>query len=127
MDIKTIFLSSLILLFLDYIYLSSHTKYFQSVFKSIQNSKLNIKYSGVILCYLILVFFINYFILEDNKKTIKDSFFFGMCIYGVYEMTNYATIDKWPIYMVFADTIWGGILFSLTVYLTRKIKSYYKI
>ena len=127
MDIKTFLLSSIILFVLDYIYISSHSNYFKIVYKSIQNSKIKLKYHSGFLCYFFLALAVNYFILEDKKKDLKDSFVLGLCIYSVYETTNYATFDKWPIYMVIVDSIWGGILFTLTAYLTRKIKSYYKI
>lgn len=127
MDIKTFFLSGIIFFLLDMVYLSSHTSYFQKIFKGIQNSKLKLRYESAFICYIFLVLSVNYFILDDNKKNLKDSFILGLCIYGVYETTNYATFDKWPVYMVIADTIWGGVLFASTVYLTRKIKSYYKL
>lgn len=127
MNFKTIFISSFILLCLDYLYITFNINYFSLLYKSIQNSPLKVKYDGAFLCYCLLIIAVNYFILEDSKKNLKDSFILGLCIYGIYELTNYATFKKWPIYMVVLDSIWGGILFSLTVYLTRKIKSYYKI
>ena len=127
MNIKIFFLSSFILLFLDAIYIFSHKNYFSVVFKNIQKSKLNIRIESVILCYVILCFSVNYFLLADDKKTIKDAFLFGFCLYSVYELTNYATLDNWPIYMVIADSIWGGVLFASTVYITRKLKTKYQI
>ena len=38
----------------------------------------------------------------------------------IYDLTNYATIEKWPLYLVVVDSIWGGGLFALTTYLTLK-------
>lgn len=127
MNFQTIFISSFILLFLDYIYITTNINYFSLLYKSIQNSPLKVKYNGAILCYCLLILAVNYFILEDDKKNLKDSFILGLCIYGIYELTNYATFNKWPIYMVILDSIWGGILFSLTVYLTRRFKKYLKM
>ena len=43
---------------------------------------------------------------------------FGISIYGTYDLTNYAILDKWNLKAVVMDTLWGGILFSLTRYLT---------
>ena len=35
--------------------------------------------------------------------------------------TNYAIFKKWNMTAVIMDTLWGGILFSLTRYLTTQI------
>jgi uncharacterized membrane protein len=42
-------------------------------------------------------------------------------IYGVYETTNYAIIKKWSPYAIVLDTVWGGILYTLVTYFTRKL------
>lgn len=36
--------------------------------------------------------------------------FFGLCIYGVYELTNFAVIRGWMLPVVFFDTLWGAVL-----------------
>lgn len=112
--------SAIVMLMLDGIYLSSFKNVFNNVFKNIQGSGINIKYSGVILCYLLLVFGINYFIISKRESLI-NAFLLGFVIYGVYETTNYATLDKWPIFMIILDSLWGGILFTLTTYTTYKL------
>ena len=58
MNIKTLIISSIVLLSLDYIYLKGNTKYFHKVFKNIQNSKMNIRIEGAILCYIAKLFLI---------------------------------------------------------------------
>ena len=45
-------------------------------------------------------------------------FVLGFIIYGIYELTNHATIKNWPLFMVFIDTLWGGVLFALTTIIT---------
>ena len=97
MDIKTIIISSIVLLSLDYIYLKGNTKYFHKVFKNIQNSKMNIRIEGVILCYIALIILLNYFLLDDEKRTVKDAFLLGFLVYAIYDTTNYTTFDKWPV------------------------------
>ena len=66
-------------------------------------------------------------VLEMDNDT-NQIFAIGMCAnraltqkYAVYETTNYATFTKWPIYMLVADTLWGGLLFAITA------KIYYSI
>jgi uncharacterized membrane protein len=50
----------------------------------------------------------------------------GMVIYGVYETTTYAILQKWRLETVVKDTLWGGILFYLTTFLTYKIVDHNK-
>jgi steroid 5-alpha reductase family enzyme len=34
----------------------------------------------------------------------------GLCMYGLYEMTNLALVDRWPVEMAWVDLIWGVFL-----------------
>jgi uncharacterized membrane protein len=40
-------------------------------------------------------------------------FIFGVVLYGVYDMTNYALIANWPARMMAVDMVWGGVLCAL--------------
>ena len=75
---------------------------------------------GAILCYTLLVFSLNYFIIS-RKKPLIDAFILGIVIYGVYETTTYAILEKWSPLAVILDTFWGGLLFTLTTYISYKI------
>jgi len=66
---------------------------------------------------MFLVAGLHYFIISQHKS-IKDAFFLGIVIYGVYETTSYALLEKWPAQAMLIDTLWGGILFALTTYIT---------
>ena len=118
--IYEIFVSATVMLLLDSIYLSSFKTYFNRVFHSIQGSEITIKYSGVVLCYIVLLFGINYFIIS-RRAPLLDAFILGFVIYAIYETTNYATLDNWPVFMILLDSLWGGILFVLTSLTTYKI------
>jgi uncharacterized membrane protein len=110
--------SSIILVLVDYIYLSIIKDFFGNQIKKVQGSPMKVNLVGAILCYIILVLGINYFIIYQNKS-ILDAFLLGLLIYGVYETTNYALFSNWSVSTVIIDTLWGGILFALTTYLTR--------
>ena len=113
MKIKPILISAIVMLFLDFIYLSAFSNFFNNLVRSIQGRAINFKITGAIMCYILLIVGLNYFII-DKKKSIADAFLLGIVIYGVYEFTNYAILDKWNIKAVALDTLWGGILFALT-------------
>ena len=40
--------------------------------------------------------------------------FFGLIVYGVYDMTNMATLERWPVRMVLVDICWGCFLCGVT-------------
>jgi uncharacterized membrane protein len=39
---------------------------------------------------------------------------FGLVVYGVYDMTNMATLERWPVRMVWIDIGWGCFLCGVT-------------
>jgi len=114
-------ISAIIFISLDAMYLNIFKSYLSSQIQSIQGSKIKINYLGVVLCYLFLIIGLNYFIIKPNKP-VEDAFLFGLIVYGVFETTNYASFDKWSIFTVFIDTLWGGILFALTTYITKSLR-----
>lgn len=116
-----IIISTIIILLLDYIYILIIQNRFNDQIFSIQNSNPSIRILGAIICYVLLIFAINYFIISNNKSPI-DAFLLGLVIYGVYDSTNYATITNWTATFSCIDTIWGGILFGLTTHFTYLIK-----
>lgn len=111
--IKRVFLSAIILLTLDFIYLSSIKNTFEMLIVDIQRTVLQLKVVPAIICYILLVFGLEYFILRGHRS-ILDAFLFGIVIYGVYETTNMSLFKKWQWKMVAMDTLWGGILMALT-------------
>jgi len=119
--INQLAISSFIMLILDAIFLSINKTYFITQITNIQNKEFTINYYGLILCYIILILGLNYFIINDNKS-IQDAFLLGIFTYGVYETTNLSTFTNWKLKTVFIDTLWGGILFALTTYFTYKIQ-----
>ena len=108
-----IFVSSIVFIVIDSVYLNFIKDYFNNQVKLIQGSPIKINSYAIIICYIILIFGINYFIIIPNRS-ILDAFLLGLIIYGVYETTNMALFSKWSWTTVLIDTLWGGILFALT-------------
>ena len=113
--------SAIVLVSIDFIYLNLIKDYFGKQIESVQQSKLTVNYLGAAICYIFLIFGINYFIIKPNRS-VQDAFLLGLVIYGVYETTNYALFKNWHILTVIIDTLWGGILFALTTYIVRLLR-----
>uniref|UniRef100_A0A6C0I618 DUF2177 family protein n=1 Tax=viral metagenome TaxID=1070528 RepID=A0A6C0I618_9ZZZZ len=116
--IKTIFIISIILLVLDYVYISLLSKHFKYQIYIVQNKPLNMNIGPAIMCYILLIFGLYYFIIKDNKPLV-DAFLLGILVYGVYELVTISLLSEWKWKTVIIDTIWGGILFTTTTYFTR--------
>jgi uncharacterized membrane protein len=50
----------------------------------------------------------------DTQNLLVSSLFwgfvYGVTLYGVYDLTNYSLLDKYPLRMAFVDIAWGGVL-----------------
>ena len=114
--VNRVIFSALILLALDCIYLSLSKCAFESMIVRIQRVVMKVKMPPVILCYILLVFALNFFILS-KKRPIYEAFLLGFVIYGVFDTTNYAIFKKWDLNLAIMDAIWGGVLFSLTAFI----------
>ena len=117
---RKIIVSSLILLVLDFLFIYLMSSTFSSQILDVQRSPLHINIYGAILCYILIIFGLNYFIIQ-KRKSVFDAFLLGVFVYGVYETTSLSLLRKWRPTTVIIDTLWGGILFALTTYLTYLI------
>ena len=110
-----------IMILVDLLYLSTFGKnIFVPMISSIQKEKVQFRWYAAILCYILLVFGLDYFIISQ-KRPLIDAFVLGVCIYGVYETTNMAIFKDWDYKIGFIDMAWGGILYLITTYLYLNI------
>ncbi len=47
---------------------------------------------------------------EPIAKALLWGGLYGLVVYGVYDFTNRATLDKWSLRLTLADTAWGIVL-----------------
>jgi len=111
---------ALIMLTIDMFYLFSISKYYSKQIKLIQHSDMKIKTTGVFMCYLLLTIGGYYFSILKNTS-LRETFFLGLFVYGVYELTSFALFKNWSMFTVLIDTLWGGCLFVVVKYLYQRI------
>lgn len=116
-----ILLLGFIFIIVDSIFLYLMKNNFQKMIMSVQKSDLKLKIIPTIICYIILISSIYYFIIYKNNNLL-DAFLLGFFIYGVFETTNMAIFKKWDYKVGIIDMIWGGVLFLITTYLYLYIK-----
>jgi|688.fasta_scaffold340402_2 uncharacterized membrane protein len=113
----------IIMLAIDFIYLSFNKTAFEHQIIAVQRTALQIKWLGVVFCYLFLIFGLYYFILREHRPII-DAFIFGLVVYGVYDSTTYALLKKWDLGLAVMDALWGGVLLALTTFFTYRIERF---
>lgn len=105
-----------IMLILDFIYISFIGKtLFGKMINDIQKSQIKFSYLGAIMSYLFLSLAFYYFIISKNGS-VFDAFILGIVIYGVFDFTSIALFKSYDLLIGILDTLWGGILFSLTAF-----------
>jgi uncharacterized membrane protein len=107
-------------LVLDAFYFTINSKFLTNTVKAVQKSAVQTKWPAVALTYVFMIAMEYYFIIKQNKKAM-ESFWLGFGIYGIYELTNYATLVNWPLTLVIMDTLWGGILFASATCMVRYV------
>ena len=75
---------------------------------------ININYFSALLAYVCVSTALTIFVVlplrqESLIKTFLYGAFLGLCLYGVYEFTNYATLRHWPLSFLIADLSWGAL------------------
>ena len=76
----------------------------------------NVNWAAAIIFYLIYIGGILFFAVLPSLKdanwqtALLNGAVLGLVCYATYDLTNMATIDKWPLVVVVADIIWGIVL-----------------
>ena len=123
-DIYLLLIATFIFLFLDFVFLFLNKSSFERQIIQVQRVSVVMKPDGILFCYLFLLAGLYYFILRE-KRTPLEAFLLGLIIYGVYETTTYSLLKNWKFMTVLTDTLWGGILFYLTTFLSYKVYDLY--
>jgi uncharacterized membrane protein len=113
--IVTIFFIFVCIILLDLLFFWVNQALLQKTIRNVQGKPVQIRILGALICYLALTAIL----YSTRKFTYQQTFLLGMGIYAVYEGTNYAIFQAWPLQMVILDTLWGGILFVLVKYFIK--------
>lgn len=111
-----------ILVALDVLYLGViQHKFIGRFFAAVNGHDLKLKLIPGVLSWALLAFGLYYFVLSRPDWTWKDAALFGLVVYGVYDLTNLATISKWTLKFTVADMVWGAVLMTMVAFIYRSI------
>ena len=109
------------MLFIDSVYLSNiGGPMFGKMVKNIQKDDMKLNVYGAIGAYILMILAIYKFIIMERKSP-SDAFILGLCIYGVFDFTNYAIFKKYNMLIGLLDMFWGGILYYVVTWITYKV------
>jgi len=104
-----------ILFVVDMVWLLTGGIYARKMTERIQGSPIQLRFISAALVYI----FLAYLLLQT--KSYKEAFMYGVSVYAVYDLTNYAIFEHYDWKFAIADSLWGGILFVSARYLLKTL------
>lgn len=105
------------MLIIDIIWIILNRKRYSKLIKKATGIGNKLNFFGSILAYVALMFTYLYFSKKINNNI--DMTILGLCLYAVWNTTNMAIFKDWDKITSLIDTIWGGILFGSTYYVSN--------
>jgi len=93
-------------------------KFYKSQIGHLMAEKPN--FIAALIFYLLFIVGMVYFVLlpaveaEDFSQVVLSGVLYGFMTYATYDLTNLATLKKWPLLVTGIDLLWGSVL-SLSV------------
>jgi uncharacterized membrane protein len=85
----------------------------EKLFESIQTTPLTVRIVPAVLVYILIIAAVYGFAVAESK-TMKTAVLrgaaIGLAMYGLYDLTNYATLTKYTLTMTVTDMMWGTAL-----------------
>ena len=104
-----------VLLFIDMFYLLTGGIFFKHMVERIQGRSIDVRYLAAIPVYLGMA----YLLLQTKSYT--EAALYGLSVYAVYDMTNYAVFRDYDLKIAVTDMIWGAILFMSARYVMKHV------
>lgn len=104
----------LVILALDAVWLTGNAAFHRQVFATIQGSPLQVRVVPAAISYALMIAGVWFFAVKpsgtDWLAAAGRGAALGALMYGVYDMTNLATLTKYPMRYAITDMIWGTAL-----------------
>jgi uncharacterized membrane protein len=130
-DLKQIGLILGVCLFLDLFWLKARGEYHSRLFADIQKSPLTIRVLPAAAVYILIALAIWFFVFQIAESSVAKNpgkafavgATLGFSMYGLYDLTNFATLKGYTLEMTLVDMAWGtflsGTAAGVTAYLLK--------
>lgn len=100
----------------DLPWLIGNQRWASAVFQKVQGgTPLSVNWLAAVPVYVALAY------LVTHATSREKAFLLGVSVYAVYDFTNLATLAKYDPAFAVADTLWGGILFTIVFELGSRL------
>lgn len=117
MNVSAVVASVVTLLVIDLIWVNTFMLHqYRTLIKDIQQTPMETKYGYAIIAYLLMAVGLVVFVLPKAcciQNAILYGALFGIIIYGVYNCTIAAVLNKWKLRVVIIDMCWGAFVYSI--------------
>ena len=106
-------LITLLMLAMDGIWLTARAAYHRQVFAALQGHPLEIRLPAAAAVYVLMVFAVWFFAVRPATSWVEAAgrgAAIGLVMYGLYDLTNYATLTRYPLHFTLSDMAWGTAL-----------------
>jgi uncharacterized membrane protein len=123
---------SLVFLTLDGVWIGLIMRsHYNKVIKDIQGEDPDFQIIPAILCYLVLIGGLFYFVSQKIKKfdlvhILSLSVPFALCVFGTFDFTTATILKKWDLITAFTDLLWGVIVCTSSVMVAAYLKDSFK-
>lgn len=131
LEVKRIALILGVCLFLDLFWLTARGEYHTKLIAEVQKSPLTIRFLPALAVYILIALAVWYFVFQvadtsvakNPAKAFGVGATLGFSMYGLYDLTNYATLKGYTLEMTLVDMAWGtflcGTAAGVTAYLLK--------
>jgi uncharacterized membrane protein len=105
------------MLVLDAAWLALRSSASSAMIAALQGSALRLRWIPTVLVYAVMAAGVYWFAVRSSdtwKDAAVSGAALGFVVYGVYDLTNYATLARYPLDYALADWLWGTFLFATT-------------
>ncbi len=130
-DWKRLVLITVLVMIIDSLWLQlTSESVYMPVLTRIQGQRPNMgaRWPAALACWILLAIGIQFYVLDQSvnlTEIMKNSFWFGLIVYGVYNLTTYLTMNQYDLKVAMIDTTWGIVLSLLVSALTFIIVNRY--
>ena len=116
MTVTKFVVAMIIIILIDIPWLAFQMSPSQKMFSEIQGCRaVRMTLWPAVIVYIALAYLL---LLQTSAK---GAFLSGAAVYAVYEFTNMAVFKDYALSFAIADTLWGGVLFSIAYLLVKRI------
>lgn len=105
--------AALSMLALDAVWLTINASKHAALIKTVQGSAVQLRVIPALLVYVLIPLAVAYFAIMPSKTQAEATTrgaLLGTAMYGLYDLTNLASLKGWTTTMAVTDTLWGSVL-----------------